>query len=82
MKIKCKICDQIFKIPKGSCPICFGDFLGEINDIEDSEERFEKLSDFINELSAFDYNRGFHNAKCNNRLSIGAIGLNWEELEE
>ena len=82
-KIKCKKCGMVFKIPEGNCLICFGDVLGKINDIEDSDKRHEELTNFINELTAFDYERGIHNAKCNNELIIGIIGIigNWEEVE-
>jgi hypothetical protein len=68
-KFKCQLCGEEFEIPKGSCPICFSDVLGDINDIEDKNKRFDKLTEFINELTAYDYERGHHNAKCANTLT-------------
>ena len=68
MKIKCMKCNQVFDIPNGSCPICFSEVLGKLNDITDPDKRFDELSEFINNLSAFDYERGLHNAKCTNQI--------------
>lgn len=83
-KIKCMKCGEIFEIPKGNCPICFGDALGDIIDIEDSDKRFGELTDFINNLTCFDYKRGVHNTKCKNQLTEDGIidGFDFEEVEE
>jgi hypothetical protein len=83
-KIKCVKCGQIFEIPKGSCPICFSDVLGDIVDITDADKRFGELTDFINELCAYDYERGEHNAKCENQLTEDGIidGFDFEEVEK
>lgn len=80
MKIKCKECGKVFVIPDGSCTICFSDILGEIMDIKNTDDRLEKVSEFINELTTFDYERGIHNAKCKNELDTSGIGLGWEEI--
>ena len=84
MKVKCKKCGKIFEIPKGNCPICFSDILGELSDIKDDDKRIDKLTIFINDLTNFDYERGFHNAKCVNQLEGENIilGYKFEELEE
>lgn len=79
-KVKCKLCGQEFTTPEGDCPICFSDVLGDINNIKDNDERLEKLSDFINELTSYDYDRGVHNANCKARF-IGVFGIHWEEIE-
>jgi hypothetical protein len=34
---------------KEFCPICYGERLGELNDIEDKEKRYHAIQDFINE---------------------------------
>lgn len=83
MKIKCKECGKVFEIPDGICTICFSDILGEIMDIKNGDDRLEKVSVFINELTTFDYKRGLHNAKCKNQLdSNGIIRIGWEEVDE
>ena len=79
-KIKCLKCGQIFEIPKGNCTICFSDVLGDILDEKDEDERFGNLTDFINELTTFDYERGFHNAKCKNQFHGGILGFEFEEV--
>ena len=83
-KIKCNKCGQIFEIPKGNCPICFSDVLGDISDIEDSDKRFDELTEFINNLTSFDYERGLHNAKCENQLTEDGIidGFDFEEVKD
>lgn len=81
-KLKCPKCGKIFEIPEGTCPICFDNVLGHINETKDEDERFEKLSEFINELTAFDYERGEHNAKCENQMDIDCCPINFEEVEE
>ena len=81
VKIKCKICSQILEIPTGSCPICFSDVLDDILEEKDEDKRFGNLTDFINILTNFDYERGVHNTKCKNDLDIdGILGLDWEEV--
>ena len=82
-KIKCIKCGEIFEIPKGNCTICFGDELGELADIKDEDKRHEELTVFINNLTSFDYDRGFHNAKCINQLESDCliIGNEFEEID-
>ena len=83
-KIKCLKCGQIFEIPKGNCPICFSDILGELSDTEDEDKRVELLTVFINELCTYDYERGLHNAKCVNQLhgENVILGFDFEEVED
>ena len=81
-KVKCKVCNQEFTIPRGTCPICFSDVLGRLSDIEDIDERFDKLNNFIQNLTAYDYERGLHNAKCKNQLDeIAGSSFDWKEVE-
>jgi len=71
-KIKCKKCNVEIEIPEHDkiCEICFGEYLGKINDIEDSEERYYKLSDFINELVNYEHQRTIHNEHCSNMIEF------------
>lgn len=38
------------------CPICWGEKLGELSDIKDNEERFEKLNEFMQNTIEYDIN--------------------------
>lgn len=72
-KIQCNECKQIFEVPNASCPLCFSNYLGRIIDQEDDSENSGKMSDLtilINRLCNFEYDRGLHNAKCQNQLEI------------
>jgi len=41
--------DKLGGESKEFCPICYGERLGELNDIEDKEKRYHAIQDFINE---------------------------------
>lgn len=82
-QIKCNSCGQVFEVPDGTCPICFGNHLGDLCDIEDREDRFYELQTFINNLTRYDYERGLHNAKCSNQLDGEEIDdFKFTDIEE
>ena len=45
------------KRKKIKCPICFGDLLGDISDIEDPDEKADKLMDFCQVLQEIIYRK-------------------------
>lgn len=80
---KCSKCGYILEIPEGDCAICFGDVLGELSDIEDSDDRYQALQDWITEFLQHEYERGFHNAVCENKYEydVSYIEDEWVEIE-
>ena len=47
------MCEGCYKKDSGGnepCPICFGDKLDDLNQIEDEDKRYHAIQDFINEL--------------------------------
>jgi len=80
-KIKCNECGFVIEVPKGTCQNCFSDILGDLCDIEDFDLRLEKITDFINELCHFEYQRGQHNLVCENKLDLDGVSYEWDDCD-
>jgi len=80
-KTKCNKCGFVIEVPKGTCQNCFSDILGDLCDIEDFDLRLEKITDFINELCHFEYQRGQHNLVCENKLDLDGVSYEWDDCD-
>jgi hypothetical protein len=80
--IKCKYCKE--EIELGNlCSICFSKELSERTNIQDPEERFYSVEEYVQDLLKFEYERGKHNYSCSNQLEIDTSinENNWDIIE-
>lgn len=86
MILQCVKCNFKIEIPLHDkiCPICFSDYLDNINKIQDNEKRYDELTIFINELISFEHLRTKHNLSCEHKIDFdGNYDLdNWIEINK
>ena len=80
---KCVKCGYILEIPNGDCNICFGDVLSELTDIVNKDKRYERLEEWITDFLKYEYERGLHNAVCDNKYDYEQSYEEdeWKEIE-
>jgi hypothetical protein len=79
-RYKCTKCGWVFEIPIGNDIICFSEYLHDfIDKLPESKNVFEQ---WIQDTLMHEYERGLHNAKCENQLhEEGPDELEFEEVE-